>query len=225
MTRMTLASASLAMLISAGTALAQTTPPPVQTPPPATPTQTPPPALPTPPGAQAAPRPAPVPFPADSKIGFVNLQAVVSESKLGKQGSDQLKALSDRLDGELTTLQKKITDLEKEIQTQQAVLSPASLKAKQTQGEELARQFQFQQSERNAKVQKLQEDLLGNFEEKVVPIVDALRTEKSLHVIFAVQGQSQGGLAVMSYHPGIDLTAEVIKRLDAATPVAPKAIK
>ena len=221
MTRMTLASASLAMLISAGTALAQTTPPPVQTPPPAIPTQTPP-ALPTPPGAQAPPRPAPVPFPADSKIGFVNLQAVVSESKLGKQGSDQLKALSDRLDGELTTLQKRITDLEKEIQAQVSVLSASSLKAKQTQGEELARQFQFQQSERNAKVQKLQEELLGNFEDKVVPIVDALRNEKSLHVIFAVQGQSQGGLAVMSYHPGIDLTAEVIKRLDAATPVAPK---
>jgi outer membrane protein len=221
---MTLATAAVAGLLMTGTGLSQTAPPPAQTPPPQT-TPKPTPAPQQTPPALPKPTPAPAPMPPDAKVAFVNLQAVVAESKLGKAGSTQIKALQEKLDADLATRQKAITDLQKEIETTQGVLSASSLKAKQLQLESLGREFQYKQNERQAQLDALNRDLLGNFEDKVVPIVEALRKEKNLHVIFAVQGDQGGGLAVMAYDPGVDLTLEVIKRLDggsepdAATPL------
>ena len=37
--------------------------------------------------------PAPVPFPADAKVGYVDMQYVISESKLGKAGLEKIQAL------------------------------------------------------------------------------------------------------------------------------------
>lgn len=221
MTRMLIACA-LTTVLAAGSAAAYQTPPPATqtrppaqtTPPPQTPpaTQTPPPLVP-----QTPPKPA-VPFPADAKIGFVNLQMVVQDSKLGKVGSTQMKTLGDQMNGELGTAQKKITDLQKEIQSGQGVLSAASLQAKNSQLEQLGRDYQHLQDNWQAKVNEANSQLLSGFSEKVVPIVEELRTEKGLWVIFAVQDSEGGGLAVLAANPGLDLTPEVVKRLDAKFP-------
>ena len=53
-----------------------------------------------------------------------------------------------------------------------------------------------------------------------MPIVEEIRAEKGLWVIFAVQG-ADGGLAVLAANPGLDLSPEVIKRLDAKYPGTP----
>ena len=49
-----------------------------------------------------------------------------------------------------------------------------------------------------------------------MPIVDGLRKEKGLWAIFGVR-QDPGGLELVSGDPALDLSAEVIKRLDAAS--------
>jgi hypothetical protein len=58
-----------------------------------------------------------------------------------------------------------------------------------------------------------------------MPVIDALRTEKGLWVILGVQDTDQNGagqLIVASANPGLDLSQEIIKRLDAKYP-APEA--
>src|SRR5262245_59102122 len=98
MTRVTIVLAVCAVLV-AGSAMAQTAPPPQTTPPPAgqkpTPTPTPPPAGQKPaPTPTPAPKPEPVPFPEGAKVAFIDLQAIVQTSKLGKTGRDQMEALN-----------------------------------------------------------------------------------------------------------------------------------
>ena len=44
----------------------------------------------------------PVPFPADAKVGFVDMQYVISESKLGKAGMEKIQALSAKQNAERT---------------------------------------------------------------------------------------------------------------------------
>ena len=95
MTRLTIAIAVCAVLV-AGNAMAQTTqttPPPVQIPPP-TGTQQKPATPPTTP----APKPAatPVPFPPEAKVAYIDLQVVVRDSKLGKNGQESMKVTLDR---------------------------------------------------------------------------------------------------------------------------------
>jgi Skp family chaperone for outer membrane proteins len=221
---MTFASAAIVTLLVAGPlAQTQTPPPPPPTtppvgqqtaPPPGTqrPT-TPAPALPTP------PKPV-VPFPEGAKIAFVSLAGIVAESKLGKEGSEQMKKFYEKESAPLVVLQKKITDLENEINSQRNVLTPEALQAKGRNLDSMKRQLQYDSNELQAKVGEFNGQLVKGLETKVLPIIDALRNEKGLWVILADQGDGQqaGGLSVVSFHPGLDLTAEIIKRLDAVTP-------
>jgi outer membrane protein len=225
MKRMALIFAIGTLVLSVGAAAAQT--PPTQRPstptstsqtPPQTPSGTP---APRPPATAPPATPAvPVPFPADAKIGFVNMQSIVAESKLGKQGQAQMKALHDKNAANLSAKAKAIQDLQQQIQAQQGTLSESVLQQKQRDLERLQREAQTEQQNAQADEQNLNDDLLTNFQEKVLPVIEALRTEKGLWVIFAVQ-TTDGGLAVASANQGLDLSLEVVKRLDAKTSGAP----
>ena len=204
----------LVTLCATGAAAAQGrgTTPAAPAPKPSTPapTQTPPP-LPT----QTAPKPpaAPVPFPADSKIGFVNMQTIVAESKLGKQGQEEMKALHDKNVAQLKTKNDAITALQGRIQSQTGVVTDAVIQQMQRQLDALQRDFTVAQQNAQADEQNKNDDLLTSFQEKVLPLIDAMRTEKNLLVIFAVQS-GDGGLAVASANPGLDLSMEIVKKLD-----------
>jgi outer membrane protein len=203
----------LGVLLMAGPAMAQTAPPAGQTAPPASQTQKPtPPVTPpaTPQAAPAAPRPA-LPFPADAKIGFVQMQLVVDQSRLGKAGTDKMQKLQQQKTAEQAGLNKQIQTLANELETQKAVLSPTVLQAKATELDKLQRQAQFQQQEAQAAVQALQSDLFTDFTDKVLPIVDAIRKERGLWAVFAL-GDGSG---VAALDPALDLSAEIVKRLDA----------
>jgi outer membrane protein len=196
-----------------GRALAQT--PPAPRPGTTAPTTQAPPPLPTAAARPPAPPAVPEPFPPDAKFAFVNMQAIVAESKLGKQGQDEMKALHDKNAVSLNAKAKAIQDMQQQLQSQQGTLSESALQKKlrdldRAQREATALQQQFTADEQNKN-----DDLLSAFQEKVLPIIEALRKEKGLWVIFAVQ-QSDGGLAVASYNSGLDLSPEVVKRLDAA---------
>src|SRR5260221_7816735 len=119
MKRMSLATVIAAILVlSVGVAAAQT--PPAPRPAPANPPAQIPPTLPTTtPAKPATPPAAPAPFPAEAKFAFVNMQTIVAESKLGKQGQDQMKALHDKNQTALSARGKSIQDLQQQIQSQQ----------------------------------------------------------------------------------------------------------
>ena len=199
---------------SAQTAGQQTLPPPQTTP---LPQQTPPPLLPKPQGTPA-PTPAAtpavaVPFPADAKIAFVNMQALLSESKLGKAGLAQMKTLTDKQQTDLQDKNKAIQTLQQKIQTQSAVVTPETRNQWSSDLEKAQRDLQYSQNEAQAQVEELNQRLLGDFQEKVLPVIEALAKEKGLYAIFGVQ---ESGVAYV--HPGVDVTLELVKRLDAKFP-------
>ena len=213
MTRVTTIFAVSAVLV-AGSAMAQTTPPPT-TPPPATtqkPTPTPTPAPTTQkPAPMPTPKAEPVPFPADAKVAFLDLQAVVQQSKLGKQGRDAMQALNDKLGTELAAKNKEIQALQDKMKTQQGVVSEAVFNTMTKQLESLTREAQFKQQDAQAQVDSLNQDLLKSFQEKVLPIVEEVRKERGLWIIFALGDNSN----IAAAHAGLDLSLEIVKRLDA----------
>lgn len=201
MTRMTIAVAVSALLV-AGSAQART--PQTQTPPLAT--QKPAAQLPMP-----SPTPAPVPFPEGAKVAFIDLQRIVGESALGKQGSDAMKALNDKLGADLAAKNKEIQALQDQIKTQQNVVSEAKMQEMTRNLDKLQRAAQFAQEDAQVQVNQLNQELLSGFQQKVLPIVEKLRDEKGLWIVFALGDQSN----IAAAHAGLDLSAEVIKRLDA----------
>ena len=79
----------------------------------------------------------------------------------------------------------------------------------------LQREAQFAQQEAQVQSDQAQQDLLADFEKLIVPVINALRLEKKLDAILAVQNEG-GGLSLLSIDPGLDLSAEVIKRLNGS---------
>jgi outer membrane protein len=169
-----------------------------------------PPAAPAP--QTAAPAPAPVAFPADAKIGFVNMQSIVSQSRLGRTGQEQMKALNDKKGIELAAKNKQVQTLQQEVQAGASVLAPAILAQKNAEIDKLTREAQFMQEQAQVDIQALNDQLLDEFSTKVLPIVEQIRAEKGLWVVFALGD----GTGVAAVHAGLDLSAEVVKRLDAA---------
>jgi outer membrane protein len=210
-------------LLVAASALAQTTPPPTQNPPPATPpagTQkptTPPPVIQPPPGTAtqkpdtAKPPAPPTPFPADAKVAFVDLQRVVNDSKLGKTGLDEMKALNDKLSAEIQKKNKDIQALQDKINTQRTVAAEPVLSGWMKDLDRQQRELQFMQQDAQVQVEQKQTELLSTFQQKVLPIVEAIRNERGLWMIFQL-GESA---SIIAAHAGLDLTAEVTKRLDS----------
>jgi Skp family chaperone for outer membrane proteins len=185
---------------------------------PAAQSQTPP--LPTAP-AQPKP-PAPPPFPAGAKIGFVNMQLVVAESKLGKSGQDRMKKLHDDNQTNLAKLAKAVQDQQQKITTQTGVVSDTALQAMRRDLDGMQLNLQTEQQKAQTAEQNLNEDLLTDFSQKAMPIIDALRQEKDLWVILGVQdtGDQAGAsqLVVVSVNAGLDLSLEIVKRLDDKYP-------
>ena len=206
MTRMTTAFV-LTALCAAASASAQTTPPP---PPPTT--QAPPTGQkPTPPTPTPEQKPAePVPFPAGAKMGFVDLQRVVEQSALGQAGREQIKKLGDKLGTDLAAKNKEIQALQEKINTQKSVASPDVLQGWLKELDRLQRQAQFEQENAQVEIQQMERQLLENFSQKVLPLIEAMRAEKDLWMVFALGDNSP----IAAAHPGLDLTPELIKRLD-----------
>ena len=191
------------VLALAGSAFAQT--PPAQPPPkPQTPPATPPAA------AQPAPKPAtpPVPFPQDSKIAFVDIQGVASSSAAGKEATKRLSDLTAKKQAELADKNKQLQAAQSKLQSGAGVLSESARAGLEKDVDRMQRDIQFANQNAQAEVNELQNDLQGEFQKKLMPIIEEVAKEKGLYVVFT----AEAGVAFV--HPGLNITDEVIKRFD-----------
>lgn len=155
-----------------------------------------------------------VPLPEGARIGFINLQVVFSESNLGKVGQDKWRAFNDKLFAGLAARDKEIQGLTEKIKTQQTIVDDLIVRGWSQDLARLQRELQFARQEAQAQSDQMQQDVLADFSKKVQPLIDALRSEKGLHAILGVQAEA-GGITLLSSDPGMDLSSELIKRLNA----------
>lgn len=203
---------ALTMALSAGPAFAQATPPPQNPPaqPPAGQT-TPPPAGQTPAAPAAAQPTPPKPFPEGAKIAFIDPQTIASNSVEGKAATARIQELTKKKTGEIQAKQKQAQDIQTKLQQGGSVLSETARAQQEKELQRLQRELQGMQEDANQEVQELQQQLQGEFLKKLQPIIDQVATEKGLHMIFSTDAGILWGFS------GLDLSQEVIKRLDAAS--------
>ena len=180
-----------------------------QTPPPAPKPQTPPATAPA--AAQpAAPKQPPVPFPADAKIAFIDVNQVAATSAAGKEASKKLTSLREKKLAEMNEKNKQLQALTTKRDTGGAVLNDAARGTLDKEIDKLQRDIQYAQQSAEADMQDLTNELQGEFQKRLIPIIEEVAKEKGLHAVFSI---ADSGAAYV--HAGLDLTAEVVKRLDA----------
>ncbi len=180
------------------------------------------PAKPAAPVAQVpapAPPPAPVlPFPEGAKIAFVVLQRVVAESNDGKQASAKVQALQQRKVAELNERQKAAQALQEKLDKSGAVMSEAARVDLTKQVERAQVDMQRATQDAQAEVQELQQQLQEEFQRRIAPIIEVVGKERGLYYIF--NGPDSG---LVWADAALDITADVVKKFDAAMKAAPPA--
>ena len=194
-----LASGALAAQTPAARPQAPTTPPaaPPAAPPATTPAATQPPA-------------APQPFPAEAKIGFIDPQAVLEGCVAGKAGIAQMNKLVETKQAELQAKNKEIQALSQEIQANASVWNAVVASSKQSELTKKQNELQFMQTQAQSERDAMEQRMLQEFQDRVIPIIEKLRAEKALWAILTPGAQAA------AVDPRLDLSAEVVKRLDAA---------
>jgi len=163
--------------------------------------------------APPAAAPAITVLPAGAKVGFVDLQKVFADSELGKQAQNRVRVFNEKLFANLSARDKEIQGLSEKIKSQQNLIDESVLRTWTQDLARLQREAQFAQQEAQVQSEQLQQEVLADFEKKVRPMLDTLRTEKGLHAILGVQTEA-GGLTLLSSEPGLELSDELVKRLN-----------
>lgn len=187
--------------------------------------QTPQPAQPTPPAtppAQTAPAPAqaPRPFPEGAKIAYVNIQRVASESGEGKAATVKVQALNQKKVQELNEKNKALQADQQKLQAGGTVLSDSARAELEKKIERLQVDIQRATQDAQQEVQELQQQLQGEFERKLRPIVQQVAQERGLLILF-----SAADSGIVWADPGLDITADVIRKFDGGAPAATPAPK
>jgi len=163
--------------------------------------------VPSPPAAQP-----PAPFPAGAKFAYINPPRIFQETVAGKAAVGRINALTQKKQSEFQAKQKSMADNQQKLQSSGGVMSEAARSQLEKEIEKQNTELQRYQQDAQAEINELQNEVQADFVQKVNPIIDAVAKEKGLQIVF------NGGDAGFAWaDPGLDLTNEVIKRLDAAT--------
>jgi outer membrane protein len=204
--------ASLVLALSAAPVVAQS---PTQ----AQPAQQPP-AQPAPAVRPPAPAPRPpAPFPEGAKYAFVDLGRVAQESVEGKAQNAKVQAAVQQKQNEVAAKQKELQTNQQKLQTGAGVLSESAAAALQKEIDRQNVDLQRFQQDAQSELNELSQQAQVEFNNKLIPILDRVGREKSLLMIFSI---ADAGIAWAD--PGLDVTADVIKALDASNvkPAAPQ---
>ena len=228
----TMMAAVMTMALAVTPAFAQATPPatppaqpPATQPPPTQPPATQPPPTAKPPATQLpapaqppAPQPQPPkPFPEGAKIAYVDLQVIAQNSVEGKAASAKLSEYQKKKTGEIAEKNKQAQAIQTKLQQGGSVLSEQARSQAEKDLQRLQRELQGMQEDAQQELQEMTGQLQAQFQERLNPVIAQIATEKNLLIVFSVRDSG-----IIWGDSGIDLSAEVIKRFDAAPKPAPK---
>ena len=170
------------------------------------------PAAPAKPAAAPAQPPAqpPAPFPQGAKVAFFNPQVVFQSSADGRVAVTRVNALIQKKQTENADKAKLLQGNQQKLQTSGSVMNEAARVQLEKEIEKQTKDAERFQQDAQAEINELQQEVQNEFVKKLSPIVEGLATEKGLHLVF---NASESGIAWAT--PGLDLTGEVIKKLDA----------
>lgn len=152
---------------------------------------------------------AEVPSTDSHKIAYGDMRRAVTECREGVKVSAELLKEKTIKQAVLDDKQKRIMDLQKDIQAQGSLMKPEAKEAKIAEFQkEAAEAQQLLGTLQNEMVQKEQQMIQG-IVAKMEPVISTLRKEGSYFMILSKE-------AILDAPAHLDLTNEIIRRYDAA---------
>jgi outer membrane protein len=145
-------------------------------------------------------------------IGYVDMQRVIEQSKLGKQAEATLKEKFSDPQAELQKEQQAIRQLQETTSRDAALMSEAELEKRKKELQERVAKLQRDAATAQQELAQEQAKLGAGIIRPAQEIIAELAKEKELSAVFE-RGQS----GLLYIEDGLNLTDEVVKRLNART--------
>jgi outer membrane protein len=144
------------------------------------------------------------------KIAVIDVNRIMTDSQRGKSVLAGIEKMQSERSAQLKTLNDELTEMQKRFQEGRLSLAEDKLAELQGEIEEKDRAFKRAREDAERDIQKRRQDEIEKIENAVFPIINGLGKEGGYTMIF---NKFQSGLVYAD--DSVDITAEVIKRLDA----------
>jgi len=145
------------------------------------------------------------------KIGIINAQEIMAKTKKGIQVQNKLESLQKTKQNELQGKQDELKQLEKDLSSPALNADTRAKKTRDLQDKRIQMQRLVEDAEQLMRAETQKE--LGGLQREIMPLIQEIGKAKGFTVIFDV---SSSGIAY--FDQTIDVTAEVIKAVDAKFP-------
>jgi len=144
------------------------------------------------------------------RIGAVSMAYVARSSKAGQSALAEIDKFVKQKESEAAV---KAAELEKqrlELQQNSVGLSARALADLQKAFDKSRVEFERFQQDAQADIERLQTTFDAEFRIKLAPIIDAVSKERGLQFVFGLEQA-----AIVWWSPAVDISEDVVKRLDA----------
>jgi outer membrane protein len=145
------------------------------------------------------------------KIGYINSQNILAETPGAKEAQAQFDQDMAGYRSEVEGLAKELETLVQQYEQQQAMLSPSAKQQREADIRTKQQAYQERLAAIDQRAAQRQQELVQPVMDRINQTIEQVRAEGSYALIFDV---AAGG--VVAADPALDLTQEVIRRLQAA---------
>jgi outer membrane protein len=149
------------------------------------------------------------------KVAVINTEQVLLESETGKAALAELRQVREAKEAEGQALQTEAEDLRKRLTEGRLSLAEDKIAQLEQQLEEKGIALRRFQDDASRELNKRRDEVLAGIDRKVLPIINQVGQEQGYSLIFR---KFESGLVFASEE--IDITGEIIRRLDAQASAA-----
>src|SRR5215470_6056416 len=149
-----------------------------------------------------------------SKVAVVDFEKAVVESVEGKKSSGQFNTTLQSKQAEAEKRQRELEDAQKKFQTQERTLSDTAKANLQRDIERRTTDLQRFNEDSQKELQSMRDELLRPIAEKASGLLNAIAAEKGYTLVVDLSNPQNN---VVWFNPQNDITAELTRRIDAAT--------
>lgn len=144
------------------------------------------------------------------KIGYLNSQEVLNSAPGATAAQAQFEREMQGYQQEIQQLEEELRGMERQLQQQQLTLSPEAKANREQQLQTKVEEYQQRGAQLQETAARRRAELVQPVMDQITAIIERMREEGSYHLILDVAAGS-----IVSADPALDLTQEVIRRLEA----------
>ena len=150
------------------------------------------------------------------KIGYINSQEILEKAPGAQEAQQAFERDMQGFTTEAQQLQDELTRMQQQLQQQELTLSPEAKRNRQQQIQQKAQEAQSRMAEMDQIAARRRSELVQPVMDKITAAIERLREEAGYAIILDVAAGS-----IIAADPALDLTAEVLRRLETPAPPPP----